>query len=68
MKIEDIKVEDLIAFREEAEITYCSQCGTVNKKLTCTASGAYRVYHNGKIVGQGISSEIAVGCYNSITK
>lgn len=43
---DEITLDGLKEFAQEHEVVYASSRGKVNKRLTITLAGGYKVYHN----------------------
>ena len=59
-----VTVDGLIEFVQEHEVVYASSHGRVDKKLTITLAGGYKVYHNKKVVLETMNPSEAVKKYN----
>lgn len=63
---EEVTLDGLREFAKEHEVVYASSYGKVNKKLTITLAGGYKVYHNEEVVFETMTPAYAVKTYNTI--
>ena len=64
---QEIELSEFQQWIENApEVTYASSFGKINKKLTATIFGGFKVYHNDKCVHEGMQPFSAVEAYNNI--
>lgn len=66
MKEPHLTIQSLLNFKKEAELTYCSCSGTINKRLTITCSGGYKVYHNKELLLETLDVSLAIETYQNI--
>lgn len=66
MKEPRLTIQNLLLFKAEAEVTYCSCAGTINKRLTITCNGNYRVYHNKQLLLETLNASEAINTYENI--
>lgn len=65
----DITVAGLLEAHNSFETIYASHYGSkMNKKLTMTHAGGYKVYNQGEVILETMSPQDAVEKYNSIKK
>lgn len=62
----EITLDGLKVFAKEHEVVYASSRGRVNKSLTITLAGGYKVYHNEEVVLETMTPAYAVKTYNTI--
>ncbi len=62
----EITLDGLKEFATEHEVVYASSRGKVNKRLTITLAGGYKVYHNEEVVLETMTPAYAVKTYNTI--
>ncbi len=62
----EITVDGLKEFAVQHEVVYASSHGRVNKRLTITLAGGYKVYDKDKVVLETMTPAYAVKTYNTI--
>jgi hypothetical protein len=67
MRHHEIDTESLIEWHNEKYVEFASSTRE-KKRLVATLNGGYEVYHNGKLVYEGIQASDAVKAYNNITQ
>lgn len=70
MKTTDVtkeQLQNIELWREETEVTYCSQYGTgIGKKLVATLFGGFKVYNNKVCILECTQPYQALETYNNI--
>lgn len=61
-----LTIQGLLSFRQEAEVTYCSCSGTINKRLTIACNGNYKIYHNKELVLETLNPSDAIEAYENL--
>ena len=63
---QEVTLAGLKEFATDHEVVYASSRGRVNKRLTITLAGGYKVYHNEEVVLETMTPAYAVKTYNTI--
>ncbi len=67
MKHHEVKLEELIEFRKDEDVTF-ARSERENKRLACCLDGYLWVVHVNAIIWRGRQMDVAVDVYNSITE